>query len=126
MTTLTEQWKRGELPFGAYYVNRLEEHRIWLYQERAQTPDNCYEIYEILEEVPSYEEVVAMKDCLKMVWEAAEREVKLKKLLKECKERLIYCTISTQDVQAKINQVLANNQIQANTVACNKIQENEE
>lgn len=35
-----------------------------------------------------------------------KENTKLKELLKECRERLIYCTISTQDVQAKINQVL--------------------
>lgn len=54
--TLTEQWKKGELPFGAYYVNRLEEHRIWLYNDRSKTPESQHEIYEVLAPVPSYEE----------------------------------------------------------------------
>ena len=52
--------------------------------------------YDILKEyeahktpVPSYEE-----------WQ------QLKELLKECKERLIYCTISTHDVQTKIDEAL--------------------
>lgn len=35
-----------------------------------------------------------------------EENAQLKELLKECKERLIYCTISTHDVQAKIDEVL--------------------
>lgn len=39
MTDLTEKLKAGELEFGAYYVNRLEEHRIWLYNDRSKTPE---------------------------------------------------------------------------------------
>ena len=35
------------------------------------------------------------------------RQIKqLKELLRECKERLIYCTISTHDVQTKIDEAL--------------------
>ncbi|MBO7735286.1 MAG: hypothetical protein J6S67_22160 [Methanobrevibacter sp.] len=61
---------------------------------------------------------------------------KLKELLKECREHFItykrddldkgYVVYDGSYLIAKISQVLANNQIQANTVACNKIQENEE
>ena len=78
--TLTEQWKSGELKFGAYYVNRLEEHRIWLYNDRSKTPESQHEIYEILAPVPSYEE-----------WQAKDKEnQQLKELLKECREILDY------------------------------------
>lgn len=38
--------------------------------------------------------------------ELLEKNEELKEVLKECKERLIYCTISTQDLQDKINQIL--------------------
>ena len=62
MTNLTEQWKKGELPFGAYYVNRLEEQRIWLYNDRSKTHIFEHEIYEILAPVPSYEEWKKMKE----------------------------------------------------------------
>ena len=80
MTYLTEQWKSGELKFGAYYVNRLEEHRIWLYNDRSKTPEFQHEVYEILSPVPSYEE-----------WQAKDKEnAKLKELLKECREILDY------------------------------------
>ena len=55
----------------------------------------------------------------------------LKELLKECKEIIEwheadcgYKDAPTENVLAKIDQVLADNKIQANTVACNKIQEN--
>lgn len=118
MTTLTEQWKRGELPDGEYWCLSIcgDVDKLYCYQNsfwKYKTEDDYYglpvEIKQVLAPMPSYEEVVILKDCLKMVWEAAEREVKLKKLLKECKERLIYCTISTQDIQAKINQMLGEN-----------------
>jgi len=79
MTELTKLWKKGELTFGAYYVNRLEEHRIWLYSDRRQTYDNCYEINEVLTEVPSYEE-----------WQAKlDENTKLKKELKEICEKYL-------------------------------------
>ena len=78
--TFTEQWKSGELKFGAYYVNRLEEHRIWLYNDRSKTPESQHEIYEILAPVPSYKE-----------WQAKDKEnQQLKELLKECREILDY------------------------------------
>ena len=48
--------------------------------------------YDILREyeahntsVPSYEEYLTMKDCAKMVFDAAVRETKLKELLRECR-----------------------------------------
>ena len=79
--TLTEQWKSGELKFGAYYVNRLEEHRIWLYNDRSKTPESQHEIYEILAPVPSYKE-----------WQAKDKEnQQLKELLHQCKYELISC-----------------------------------
>lgn len=106
--TLTEQWKKGELPFGAYYVNRLEEHRIWLYNDRSKTPESQHEIYEILAPVPSYQEYMSLvfykedltKACKmrdKIIkkyediddWWKAENQ-QLKELLKECKANLIH------------------------------------
>lgn len=107
---------KEKLEPGLYYIihRKLGEtidYKFDINQWRSSSNDD---VLEVLGKVPSYEEALAMKDCLKMVWKAAEREVKLKKLLKECKERLIYCTISTQDVQSKIDQVLADNKIQAN------------
>ena len=82
---------------------------------------------EVLEQVPSYEEWQAsenyidyLKQCIS-VYESKDKQAtetsiaynelleeneKLKELLKECKERLIYCTISTHDVQTKIDEVL--------------------
>ena len=88
--TLTEQWKKGELPFGAYYVNRLEEHRIWLYNDRSKTPESQYEIYEILAPVPSYEEYSRLEwyaGCgPDRIVELNKENRKLKELLKECRD----------------------------------------
>ena len=92
---LTEQWKKGELKFGAYYVNRLEEHRIWLYNDRSKTPEFQHEIYEILAPVPSYEEwqkvlnIDFNNEVLRL------ENAKLKELLKEC---LAHLTIGKYDI----------------------------
>lgn len=52
--TLTEQWREGTLPCGAYYVNRLNEIRIYLVT--YENEKNTHEIYEVLAPVPSYDE----------------------------------------------------------------------
>ena len=56
--TLTEQWREGTLPCGAYYVNRLGETRI--YFVRYEDNKNTHEIYEVLAPVPSYDKVKEM------------------------------------------------------------------
>ena len=58
--TLTEQWREGTLPRGAYYVNRLGEVRIYLVT--YEDDKNTHEIYEVLAPVPSYSEYQALKD----------------------------------------------------------------
>ena len=66
--------------------------------------------------------------------EAVKEIAKLKELLKECRSPINYAlclNLSEEEKKefknllAKIKQVLADNKIQANTVACNKIQESE-
>lgn len=82
--TLTEQWKKGELPEGFYYVSDGAEVTIDYYLcDYWERHFDGY-VQQILTPVPSYEEYMTMKDCAKMVFEAAERETKLKELLKEC------------------------------------------
>lgn len=51
--SLTEQWREGTLPRGAYYVNRLNEVRIYLIT--YEDDKNTHEIYEVIAPVPSYE-----------------------------------------------------------------------
>ena len=116
--TLTEQWKKGELPFGAYYVNRLEEHRIWLYNNRSKTPESQHEIYEILAPVPSYEEWQVLKEfadyslhnrdeltrqinfCMDKYTQLEKENQQLKELLKECRTMIgkLGAKIGTLDV----------------------------
>lgn len=98
MTDLTEQWKKGKLKEGAYYV-RNEQGVIFTAENYVNydcfNDTKIYDFYnvetdikEVLAPVPSYAEYMTMKDCAKMVFEAAERETKLKELLVECREYL--------------------------------------
>lgn len=135
--TLTEKWKKGDLPNGWYYVRLIRgEYRIDLYingkNEWIDCPDNIIDA--VICEVPSFEEYQKLlsdqlaknegveinaeleaentklktenKWYSEQLHEAVKQYDNFKALLKECRERLIYCTISTHDVQAKINQVL--------------------
>ena len=59
---LTEQWKKGELPEGWYYVKGSKSEGIYAYT--AEYLNNMYrprngEI--IIEQVPSYEEWIGVK-----------------------------------------------------------------
>ena len=51
---LTEQWRKGKLPCGAYYINYLGEMRVFLHKKERYK--NTHEIYEILAPVPTYAE----------------------------------------------------------------------
>ena len=83
MTDLTEKWKNGELEDGMYYMENTSGIIGRVGHSKAFP---CYNVKQILAPVPSYAEYLTMKDCAKMVFEAAERETKLKELLKECRE----------------------------------------
>ena len=113
MTNLTEQYHNEELKSGEYYV--LTENAIITatYCGVMKGFYNGIEPKEVLAEVLSYEETVAMKDCAKMLWAAAEREVKLKELLKECRKEFddhdhgVDCDAGEfSEIIAKIDQVL--------------------
>ena len=91
MTDLTEQWKKGELPDGEYYVenNNGEIGRLG-WSEFA----GWYNIKKVLAKVPSYEEWFKMKNLGALTSllqekniECLHRENKLKELLKEAKKR---------------------------------------
>lgn len=104
MTDLTEQWKKGKLESGFYYVylKYLDMFDITtsstLFGILERGNENCLEV---LAPVPSYEE-----------WQAKDKENKqLKELLKECREILDYAKdFAYHDpcckCIAKINQVL--------------------
>ena len=81
---LTQQWKKGELPNGWYWVNGIRAEGIYAYT--AEYLNNMYrprngEI--IIEQVPSYEEWQASETSIAYN-ELLEENTKLKELLKEC------------------------------------------
>ena len=76
--SLTEQWREGTLPCGAYYVNRLGDVRIYLVTYENQK--NTHEIYEVLAPVQSYEEVKHWDECANKIMDEVE---KLQEQLKE-------------------------------------------
>lgn len=90
--SLTEKWKKGELineeDAGCYYIETIDGE---IYPDCLSPIDGFkntynYAVKKILAPVPSYETYLTMKDCAKMVFEAAERETKLKELLVECRD----------------------------------------
>lgn len=105
--TLTEQWRKGELKFGAYYVNRLEEHRVWLYNDRSKTPESQHEIYEILAPVPAYDEWQQLHKFLEEfnALEVAKENQQLKELIKEIRS-LWKGTICMPDSQEQVRDIL--------------------
>lgn len=73
--SLTEQWKKGELPAGRYWIKyrsgRIDDWDLF----GGKTIESKPEIVEVLAPMPSYEE-----------WKAKlEENTKLKELLKECR-----------------------------------------
>lgn len=123
MTNLTEQWEKGELPSGRYWVKMSYQGAIipLYYSEDYgfEYDDHFYdfeEISEVLAEVPSYEEWQDVKDDLatcdkdlnnvcEQKEELYEENEQLKELLKRSRKYL-----SEQDTPykliAKIDQVL--------------------
>ena len=86
MTNLTEQWKKGELPSGWYYVKLIRgEYRTDLYikdkNEWIDCPDKI--ISEVLAEVPSYEEWQTAKKMIAQSIGVCDENSKLKELLKK-------------------------------------------
>lgn len=85
MTNLTEQWKKGELSAGRYWVKyrsgRIDEWDLL----GGKTIETKPEIVEVLVPVPSYEQ---WKMVYKTEFELLEQVVNLKELLKDCREIL--------------------------------------
>lgn len=125
MTDLTEQWKKGELPSGWYYVKGNRAEGIYAYTaeylNHMYSPKNSDRI---IEPVPSYEEwkrilhyagkyEVEYTSCVMDYENLKEENTKLKELLKECREPLEVlaekrnaCDWYPEDLLAKINQAL--------------------
>lgn len=96
---LTEQWKKGELLSGWYYVELIRgEHRIDLYindkNEWIDCPDEI--IDKVLTQIPTYEEYQALlsdqlakEEGEEIVAELEAENKKHKELLEECRPALV-------------------------------------
>jgi hypothetical protein len=56
MTNLTEQWKKGELPFGWYYIKIADIVFIDFFEGKVWKNKKDEYIDEVLAEVPSFEQ----------------------------------------------------------------------
>lgn len=89
MTDLTEQWRKGELPDGMYYMENTSGI-IGMVGHSKAFP--CYNVKNILAPVPSYQEYLESEShCA--VYSVVNKSLKeenqqLKELLKECREVL--------------------------------------
>lgn len=96
MIDLTEQWVKGKLSDGFYWVKHNSKGIIPVaYSKQHGFIDGNYiyeetDIKQVVEKMPSYDEDIARKECLKMVWHASVKEAKLTALLEECAEWLTY------------------------------------
>ena len=82
---LTEQWKKGKLTNGWYWVKGIREEGIYAYT--AEYLNNMYrprngEI--IIEQVPSYEQWQASYNCMLENEVLRLKNAHLKELLKDC------------------------------------------
>lgn len=86
--TLTEQWKKGELPNGWYWVEGSRAEGIYAYT--AEYLNNMYRPRNgerIIEQVPSYELWKAVHEQWKVL---LKENTKLKELLKDCRDEIEY------------------------------------
>lgn len=92
MSNLTEQWEKGELPLGMYYVKTpfgVEIHSDYSLYRYKLTRD--VDSIEVLAPVPSYEEWKQLHKFLEEfnALDVAKENKKIKELLKECEEVLL-------------------------------------
>ena len=98
--TLTEQWREGTLPRGAYYVNRLGEVRIYLVT--YENEKNTHEIYEILAPVLSYEEYQTLIADQLSNDEGVEINAELEHKVEVLEKQLAIATKALEDTQEKL------------------------
>ena len=107
---LTQQWKKGELPNGWYWVKGIRAEGIYAYT--AEYLNNMYRPRNgerIIEQVPSYEQWQKhRKTLLKTQEKNCDLEIintQLKELLKECVKK-DYLTYTQSAIYQEINQAL--------------------
>ena len=110
---LTEQWKKGELPYGRYYVelayngNSIIMAEYW-WDKTLTLDDHEYsreEVKLILAPVPSYEEWKESYNCMLENEVLRLKNAQLKELLKEVKDYVPEFE-TPMDILAKIDEAL--------------------
>lgn len=122
---LTEQWKKGRLPSGYYYIIPVGSYNhCYIDYYNAETDDwevnYCNKIQTVIDQVPSYNSFNAFKDDFKYIKKLKKDSEKdnelyrakikqLKELLKECKMPLeVYNEMfgNKAELLTKIDEVL--------------------
>lgn len=83
---LTEQWKKGELPEGFYFVNDGAEVTIDYYLCDYWERHFGWDVQQVIAPVPSYDEWKASYNCMLENEVLRLKNAQLKELLKECRE----------------------------------------
>ena len=117
--TLTEQWKKGELEDGDYYVKTRQGIIIIDYFDVDEfSYDTNHYVEEVLAPVPSYEEwqeLISKKNwCNARAKNLLDKNQKLKELLKECNYMILAYSINhdtfpkekVKDIVTKIDEAL--------------------
>lgn len=116
MNDLTEQWKKGELPEGHYYIKtrsetNIDEYIQW-YKDHGIPSEKSFayfNVQQVLAPVPSYEEYLESESHCAVYSELnkwlKQENAQLKELLKELFETadLAYCE---EDLLAKIDEAI--------------------
>ena len=103
---LTQQWKKGELPNGWYWVKGIRAEGIYAYT--AEYLNNMYRPRNgerIIEQVPSYEQWQKDRKTQEKIFNLKEENTKLKELLKEYVKK-DYLTYTQSAIYQEINQAL--------------------
>ena len=119
MTDLTEQWKKGELPEGHYYIKtrsetNIDEYIQW-YKDHGIPSEKSFayfNVQQVLAQVPPYEVYKELIDGRKLLREhikdITNENAQLKELLKECREVIEWQTDNYDEkpLIAKIDEAL--------------------
>jgi hypothetical protein len=116
MTDLTEQWKKGELPYAEYYIKLAGgeyTNDVWDVGGWQSFNKKGDVVVEVLAPVPSYDELQnmnkAVNECMAANIKLVEQNAQLKEVLKECRRPVCwYVDIfkNKADLLTKIDEVL--------------------
>jgi hypothetical protein len=112
MTDLTEQWKKGELPEGHYYIKthnetNIDEYIQW-YKDHGIPSEKSFayfNVQQVLAPVPSYEEYLSLtyakEEDEKIIAEYEEENARLKKQINHLLKTQARQFVDNQKLQVK-------------------------